>query len=76
MHISEHGAFALSLATALNKVENPVFDRSKVFMVCMLQFDEFRRLHVVMEGGRSFDIDSYQVPFSLDLAADWLVGAA
>lgn len=76
MHISEHGAFALSMATALNKVESPAFDRAKVFMVCMLQFDGFRRLHVVMQGGISFDIDSHQVPFSLDAAADWLVGAA
>jgi hypothetical protein len=59
----------------LNKVEKPAFDRSKVFMVCMLQFDEFRRLHVVMQGGHTFDIDSNQVPFSLDVAADWLVGA-
>ncbi|MHC8342493.1 hypothetical protein [Pseudomonas sp. RT6P73] len=76
MHISEHSAFALSMATALNRVEKPAFDRSKVFMVCMLHFDEFRRLHVVMLGGHSFDIDSNQVPFSLDAAADWLVGAA
>jgi hypothetical protein len=75
MHISDHGAFALSVTTALNKVEKPAFDRSKVFMVCMLQFDEFRRLHVVMQGGHTFDIDSNQVPFSLDVAADWLVGA-
>ncbi|MFL1475414.1 hypothetical protein [Pseudomonas grimontii] len=74
MHISEHGAFALSMATALSRVEKPAFDRSKVFMVCMLNFDEFRRLHVVMQGGHSFDIDSHQVPFNLDIAADWLVG--
>lgn len=74
MHISEHGAFALSMATALNWVEKPAFDRSKVFMVCMLNCDEFRRLRVVMEGGHSFEIDSHQVPFNLDMAADWLMG--
>ena len=74
MHISEHDAFALSMSTALSRVEKPAFDRSKVFMVCMLNFDDFRRLHVVMQGGHSFDIDSHQVPFSLDLAADWLMG--
>jgi hypothetical protein len=76
MHISEHGAFALSMVIALNKIETPAFDRSKVFMVCMLNFDDFRRLHVVMQGGHSFDIDSHRVPFNLDVAADWLVGAA
>lgn len=75
MGISEDGAFALSMATALNRVEKPAFDRSKVFMVVMLNFDEFCRLHVVMQGGYSFDIDSHQVPFSLDTAADWLMGA-
>lgn len=74
MHISEHNAFALSMSTALSMVEKPAFDRSKVFMVCMLNFDEFRRLHVAMQGGHSFDIDSHQVPFNLDIAADWLVG--
>lgn len=74
MHISEHGAFALSMGNALSTVEKPAFDRSKVFMVCMLNFDDFRRLHVVMQGGHSFDIDSHQVPFSLDVAADWLMG--
>lgn len=74
MDISEHGAFALSMATALNRVEKPAFDRSKVFMVCMLNYEEFRRLRVVMEGGQSFEIDSHQVPFNIDMAADWLMG--
>lgn len=74
MHISEHGAFALSMSNALSRVDKPAFDRSKVFMVCMLNFDDFRRLHVVMQGGHSFDIDSQQVPFSLAITADWLMG--
>lgn len=51
------------------------FDRSKVFMICMENYDDFKRLSVTMLGGHRFEIDSNQVAFNLDDAADWLMGA-
>ncbi len=76
MDISAHGGDAL--AYALVKGDAPSrqqFDRSKVFMICMQNYDDFKRLRVVMLGGHSFELDSNQVQFSLDAAADWLMGS-
>lgn len=73
MSISDDGALALSFALAVPEREKPAFDRSQVFMICMQNFVDFRRLSVTMLGGRRFEIDSRDVPFSLDEAADWLV---
>lgn len=52
------------------------FDRSQVFMVCIQNFDDHRRLSVTMLGGRQFEIDSRECPYDLDRAVDWLMGEA
>ncbi|MEB8055785.1 hypothetical protein [Pseudomonas fulva] len=52
------------------------FDRSQVFMVCIQNFDDHRRLSVTMLGGRRFEIDSRECPYDLDEAVDWLMGEA
>ncbi|WP_054892295.1 MULTISPECIES: hypothetical protein [unclassified Pseudomonas] len=75
MNISQHGALAFSWAVTALKPDAPAFDRSKVFMVCIQNYDDHRRLRVTMLGGASFEVDSRTFPYDIDKAADWLVGA-
>ncbi|KTT19184.1 hypothetical protein NS96R_05855 [Pseudomonas parafulva] len=56
--------------------ERREFDRSQVFMVCIQNFHDHRRLSVTMLGGRRFEIDSRECPYDLDRAVDWLMGEA
>ncbi|MGE8122556.1 hypothetical protein [Pseudomonas fulva] len=52
------------------------FDRSQVFMACIQNFDDHRRLSETLLGGRRFEIDSLECPYDLDRAVDWLMGEA
>jgi len=74
MNISPQGALAFSGAVAAPRPEAPAFDRSKVFMVCIQNYDDHRRLSVTMLGGGRFEVDSRTFPYDIDKAADWLVG--
>ncbi|ERK99287.1 hypothetical protein O999_12620 [Pseudomonas putida LF54] len=74
MNIPQRGAFAFSSTVAASKPDAPAFDRSKVFMVCIQNFDDHRRLSVAMLGGARFEVDSRTFPYDIDKAADWLVG--
>lgn len=74
MNISERGALAFSWTVTGAKPESPAFDRSKVFMVCIQNYDDHRRLSVTMIGGGRFEVDSRTFPYDIDKAADWLVG--
>lgn len=76
MNISQHGALGFSWAVTGPKPDAPVFDRSKVFMVCIQNFDDHRRLSVTMIGGARFEVDSRTFPYDIDKAADWLAGGA
>ncbi|MER2098841.1 hypothetical protein N0B28_13410 [Pseudomonas sp. SD17-1] len=74
MSISEQGALALSWSVQAFRPDAPAFDRSKVFMVCIQNYDDHRRLSVTMLGGGRFEVDSRTFPYDIDMAADWLVG--
>jgi len=74
MSISEHVALAFSWTVTAFKPDAPAFDRSKVFMVCIIDFADHKRLSVSMIGGARFEVDSRTFPYSIELAADWLVG--
>jgi len=74
VNISEHGAFAFSMAAAGFQKPKPEFDRSKIFMICIQNYEDFRRLSVTMIGGARFEVDSRTFPYDIDMAADWLAG--
>ncbi|MBV4530989.1 hypothetical protein HU719_006165 [Pseudomonas sp. SWRI107] len=74
MSISEYGTLAVSWNVSAPKAYAPAFDRSKVFMVRIQNYDDHRRLSVTMLGGARFEVDSRTFPYDIDKAADWLVG--
>lgn len=74
MNIPQHAAQAFSWTVAGPTPDAPSFDRSKVFMVCIQNYDDHRRLSVTMIGGARFEVDSRTFPYDIDKAADWLVG--
>ncbi|MGE8466414.1 MAG: hypothetical protein ACN6QE_09815 [Pseudomonas putida] len=74
MNISQRGPLAFSWAVTAPRPDASAFDRSKVFMVCIQNYHDHRRLSVTMLGGVRFEVDSRTFPYDIDMAADWLAG--